>query len=192
LEDVTILNSHKKTDYEKRYNTWTSIIRMRVTDAKKRALKKKLDFNIDVEYLIKKLIETNYTCPYLGVKFEKRNSDYVLSIDRIDPTKGYVKGNIEITSRLANTMKNKATNSQLIKFAENTLKIKKENNKTSNKISDFLTTKQVAEEYPNYSINSLVHFRNTKRPQFPYYKFGRKIFYKREDIEYVMFKQNDK
>lgn len=192
MEDVTILNSHKKTDYEKRYNTWTSIIRMRVTDAKKRALKKKLDFNIDVEYLIKKLIETNYTCPYLGVKFEKRNSDYVLSIDRIDPTKGYVKGNIEITSRLANTMKNKATNSQLIKFAENTLKIKKENNKTSNKISDFLTTKQVAEEYPNYSINSLVHFRNTKRPQFPYYKFGRKIFYKREDIEYVIFKQNDK
>jgi hypothetical protein len=192
LEDVTILNSHKKTDYEKRYNTWTGIIRMRVTDAKKRALKKKLDFNIDVEYLIKKLIETNYTCPYLGVKFEKKNSDYVLSIDRIDPTKGYVKGNIEITSRLANTMKNKATNSQLIKFAENTLKIKKENNKTSNKISDFLTTKQVAEEYPNYSINSLVHFRNTKRPQFPYYKFGRKIFYKREDIEYVMFKQNDK
>lgn len=192
MEDVTILNSHKKTDYEKRYNTWTGIIRMRVTDAKKRALKKKLDFNIDVEYLIKKLIETNYTCPYLGVKFEKKNSDYVLSIDRIDPTKGYVKGNIEITSRLANTMKNKATNSQLIKFAENTLKIKKENNKTSNKISDFLTTKQVAEEYPNYSINSLVHFRNTKRPQFPYYKFGRKIFYKREDIEYVMFKQNDK
>ena len=192
MEDVTILNSHKKTDYEKRYNTWTSIIRMRVTDAKKRALKKKLDFNIDVEYLIKKLIETNYTCPYLGVKFEKRNSDYVLSIDRIDPTKGYVKGNIEITSRLANTMKNKATNSQLIKFAENTLKIKKENNKTSNKISDFLTTKQVAEEYPNYSINSLVHFRNTKRPQFPYCKIGRKIFYKREDIEYVIFKQNDK
>ena len=165
---------------------------MRVTDAKKRALKKKLDFNIDVEYVVKKLIETNYTCPYLGVKFEKRNSDYVLSIDRIDPTKGYVKGNIEITSRLANTMKNKATNSQLIKFAENTLKIKKENNKTNNKISDFLTTKQVAEEYPNYSMNSLVHFRKTKRPQFPYHKVGRKIFYKREDIEYVLFQQNDK
>ena len=84
---VTILNSYKKTDYERRYNTWTSIIRMRVTDAKKRAFKKNLDFNIDVEYLIKKLIETNYMCPYLGVKFEKRNSDYVLSIDRIDPLK---------------------------------------------------------------------------------------------------------
>lgn len=189
---VTILNSYKKTDYERRYNTWTSIIRMRVTDAKKRAFKKNLDFNIDVEYLIKKLIETNYMCPYLGVKFEKRNSDYVLSIDRIDPTKGYVKGNIEITSRLANTMKNKATNSQLIRFAENILKIKKENNQTNNKISDFLTTKQVAKDYPKYSINSLVHFRNTKRPQFPYHKIGRKIFYKREDIEYVLFQQNDK
>tara|TARA_R110002020_G_scaffold78176_1_gene196782 strand:+ start:265 stop:762 length:498 start_codon:yes stop_codon:yes gene_type:complete len=165
---------------------------MRVTDAKKRAFKKNLDFNIDVEYLIKKLIETNYMCPYLGVKFEKRNSDYVLSIDRIDPTKGYVKGNIEITSRLANTMKNKATNSQLMIFAENILKIKKEDNYYNNKIPEFLTTKQVAKDYPKYSINSLVHFRNTKRPQFPYYKIGRKILYKREDIEYVLFKQNDK
>lgn len=189
---VTILNTYKKTDYERRYNTWTGIIRMRVTDAKKRAFKKNLDFNIDVEYLIKKLIETNYMCPYLGVKFEKRNSDYVLSIDRIDPTKGYVKGNIEITSRLANTMKNKATNSQLMIFAENILKIKKENNYYNNKIPEFLTTKQVAKDYPKYSINSLVHFRNTKRPQFPYYKIGRKILYKREDIEYVLFKQNDK
>jgi len=192
LGNVTILNSHIKTDYERRYNTWTGIIRMRVTDAKKRALKKNLDFNIDVEYLIKKLIETNYICPYLGVKFEKRNSDYVLSIDRIDPTKGYVKGNIEITSRLANTMKNKATNSQLMIFAENILKIKKENNYYNKKIPEFLTTKQVAKDYPKYSINSLVHFRNIKRPQFPYYKIGRKILYKREDIEYVLFKQNDK
>ena len=189
---VTILNTYKKTDYERRYNTWTGIIRMRVTDAKKRAFKKNLDFNIDVEYLIKKLIETNYMCPYLGVKFEKRNSDYVLSIDRIDPTKGYVKGNIEITSRLANTMKNKATNSQLMIFAENILKIKKENNYYNKKIPEFLTTKQVAKDYPKYSINSLVHFRNIKRPQFPYYKIGRKILYKREDIEYVLFKQNDK
>ncbi len=192
MGNVTILNSHIKTDYERRYNTWTGIIRMRVTDAKKRALKKNLDFNIDVEYLIKKLIETNYICPYLGVKFEKRNSDYVLSIDRIDPTKGYVKGNIEITSRLANTMKNKATNSQLMIFAENILKIKKENNYYNKKIPEFLTTKQVAKDYPKYSINSLVHFRNIKRPQFPYYKIGRKILYKREDIEYVLFKQNDK
>ena len=192
MGNVTILNSYKKTDYERRFNTWTGIIRMRVTDAKKRAFKKNLDFNIDVEYLIKKLIETNYMCPYLGVKFEKRNSDYVLSIDRIDPTKGYVKGNIEITSRLANTMKNKATNSQLMIFAENILKIKKEDNYYNNKIPEFLTTKQVAKDYPKYSINSLVHFRNTKRPQFPYYKIGRKILYKREDIEYVLFKQNDK
>jgi len=89
-------------------------------------------------------------------------------------------------------MKNKATNSQLMIFAENILKIKKEDNYYNNKIPEFLTTKQVAKDYPKYSINSLVHFRNTKRPQFPYYKIGRKILYKREDIEYVLFKQNDK
>jgi hypothetical protein len=68
-------------------------------------------------------------CPYLGVKLltnpDERNSPNYFSIDRIDSSKGYVKGNIQIISRLANTMKNNATISQLIIFAENILKIHK-------------------------------------------------------------------
>lgn len=59
-------------------------------------------------------------CPVLGIKLEfglKRYSDNSPSIDRIDPTKGYVKGNVIVISRRANTIKNNATVDELFKIA---------------------------------------------------------------------------
>ena len=48
---------------------------------------------------------------------------------------------------------------------------------------DYLTEKQVADEYPIYTVNSLRFYRSTQRSLFPFHKIGRKVFYKREDIE---------
>lgn len=65
-------------------------------------------------------------CSLLGVELEYNNSvatNHSPSLDRIDPTKGYVLGNIEVISFLANRMKNNATPEQLIKFAKNVLRI---------------------------------------------------------------------
>lgn len=39
------------------------------------------------------------------------------SLDRIDPTRGYVRGNIQIISNLANRMKNNAKDEQLLRFS---------------------------------------------------------------------------
>lgn len=94
---------------------------------KERAAKRGLDFNLVAE-------DVNFPekCPVFGFalqrnqKIPKRNSP---SVDRIDPTKGYTKNNIQILSNLANVMKSDATPEELIQFAEWILKTyKKENN----------------------------------------------------------------
>lgn len=76
-------------------------------------------------------IETPTHCPYLGIELDysvlavnaKRTNS--ASIDRIDSTLGYVPGNIQVISILANRMKNNASREQLLTFARNVLEIHK-------------------------------------------------------------------
>lgn len=90
--------------------------------AKSRAKRKNVDFN-----LTPKDIVIPERCPYLGIllkpttkRGESRNQ--TCSLDRIDNTKGYVRGNVEVISWQANTMKNNATPEQLVSFAWEILK----------------------------------------------------------------------
>jgi hypothetical protein len=84
---------------------------------KTRAKKKGLGFDIEVADVVPPEF-----CPILGLRLErgkgcggKQNSP---SVDRIDPTKGYVKDNIQVISNLANLMKSDATPEQLLMFAD--------------------------------------------------------------------------
>ena len=58
-----------------------------------------------------------------------------------------------------------------------------DDNSSKKQLGDYLTEKEVAIDYPIYTVNSLRFFRSTQRSIFPYHKVGRKVFYKREDIE---------
>jgi len=61
------------------------------------------------------------TCPILGMPFIAGvggSCSNSISIDKIEPSLGYVVGNIQIISRLANVMKSNATPEQLLKFAD--------------------------------------------------------------------------
>ena len=63
-------------------------------------------------------------CPILNIKLEygagkDGNSPYHATLDRIDNSKGYVKNNVMIISRLANAMKNEASFLQLQSFINN-------------------------------------------------------------------------
>lgn len=65
------------------------------------------------------------TCPYLGIALAPGNRERHAAsptLDRIEPPKGYVEGNVEVISFLANTMKNNATLGQLVTFAEGVLR----------------------------------------------------------------------
>lgn len=66
-------------------------------------------------------IEIPEFCPVLGIRLErgiKCNQDSSPSIDRLVPTKGYVKGNIKVISNLANRIKADATSDQIKKVLE--------------------------------------------------------------------------
>lgn len=59
-------------------------------------------------------------CPVFGKKFTERGvgfSPWSPSIDKINPAKGYVRGNVQVISMLANAMKRNATPAQLQQFA---------------------------------------------------------------------------
>lgn len=86
--------------------------------AKKRAKERNLDFDIVEEDIV---VPTH--CPYLGIALvnsRPRGSSRrdVASLDRVDPTKGYIKGNVQVISQMANTMKSDASNMELISFAK--------------------------------------------------------------------------
>ena len=108
-----------------------------IRNIKYSAKRRNLDFDLDYTD-----IKLPKYCPLLGIelnytnnrnnKFLNLGDDYVdlgfndpskASVDRIDNTKGYVKGNIIILSRLANAMKNEASFEQLETFSKNILKL---------------------------------------------------------------------
>jgi hypothetical protein len=89
--------------------------------AKRRSKAKGHEFNID-----KTDVDIPILCPILGIPIVKvytkgkssgptSNSP---SLDRIDNTKGYIKGNVRVISHKANTMKHNASPMELIRFAE--------------------------------------------------------------------------
>lgn len=97
-----------------------------VNKAKQRAKKLGLEFNIDYT----DIIIPEY-CPILGIKFihgKPKDYQYSPSLDRIDSSKGYIKGNVAVISTLANTMKNKATREELEAFSKNILNYIDQNN----------------------------------------------------------------
>ncbi len=81
--------------------------------------------DIDAEYLKTLWEKQNGICPYTGIKMilpetsaQKDNISSLkkASLDRIDSTKGYTKGNVEFVCMAINLAKNNKTKQEMMKF----------------------------------------------------------------------------
>ena len=89
--------------------------------ARNRAKKKGTEFTIE-----EKDIKIPKLCPVFNKPLQKEFRPnggqlgaypYAASLDRIDNSKGYIKGNIQVLSMKANSMKSNATPEELLQFA---------------------------------------------------------------------------
>lgn len=121
LDNKTKINERQREYYRevKGRNYFEYTIR----NCKRRAKMSGLPFDLTTDDLVVPKV-----CPYLGIEICLENSKPLSnspSIDRIDNTKGYTKDNVQVISQLANSMKSKASEEELITFAENVLAIHK-------------------------------------------------------------------
>ena len=91
-----------------------------LNSARNRARIHNIDFSLSVEDIVIPEI-----CPYLQIPLTRirgqGRQDYNPSLDRIDSSKGYIKGNVRVISDKANRMKNSATKEELLQFAKSIL-----------------------------------------------------------------------
>ena len=86
---------------------WYNITSSKIS---KRSKRRNLDFNLTKEYVYKLFLEQQDKCALSGVDITLptrwNGSDYTASLDRIDNTKGYIKGNVQWLHKHVNIMKN--------------------------------------------------------------------------------------
>lgn len=108
-----------RTCTKKAWRLWRSepenVVRTLVNGARSRAKKGGFDFDLNFKDL-----PLPDVCPVLGIPFDSTNvtTPNSPSIDRLDPNKGYVKGNCVIISHMANRIKSNATPNQIRAVAD--------------------------------------------------------------------------
>lgn len=123
-ERYKLLPEEKKQQAIKAWNAWTNEHpEYRLwNQAKQSAKQRGLAFSIEKEDIF-----IPEFCPYLGVRLTNikggGRSGTNISLDRIDNTKGYIKGNVQVISSKANYMKRDASIQELLDFARGILEM---------------------------------------------------------------------
>ncbi len=85
------------------------------------ARKRKFDFDISIEDIV-----IPHLCPILGISMtlpgQGRRLNSTASVDRIDSTKGYVRGNIQVISWRANHLKSNSTHEERVALVTHDLR----------------------------------------------------------------------
>lgn len=78
------------------------------SNIQRNAQDRNLEFSLDIEYLDALMQKQNHKCAYSGLEIFVGNSKFpkTASLDRIDNSKGYIKGNVQWVHKDVNKMKN--------------------------------------------------------------------------------------
>jgi hypothetical protein len=109
-------NSRRRTTYNVAYRKTIEPRKKILYEATSRSNRRDLECNITLDDII---IPTH--CPYLGIPIfseGKNATNNSPSLDRINPKLGYVKGNVEVISHRANTLKSDGTLEEHIAIVE--------------------------------------------------------------------------
>lgn len=104
-------------------DTLNEILKIRLHDAKVRAKKKNLFINLTLNYLKELWNTQNGRCaltnfPMTCNLYNGKRNPYNISIDRINPDKGYEIGNVQLVCSSVNMMKGELTIKELKNFCQ--------------------------------------------------------------------------
>jgi hypothetical protein len=91
----------------------------------KNSKKRNQEYNVDLEYLKNLWQEQNGICPFTKKQLELRTHNYKnnshpysASLDRIDNSKGYIKGNVRFVALIFNYSRNCFSDEQVVQFCQ--------------------------------------------------------------------------
>ncbi len=118
--DKYLLKGNCRTDEYSPFRYYAKNIRSRIKDNPKYG-----ESDIDLEYLKQLYEEQNGKCPMtgIGMKLKANNRKELTgpetaSLDRIDNSKGYVKGNVRFVTYMYNMARNKFSDEDVIQFCK--------------------------------------------------------------------------
>ena len=121
-QDPKYVLHRNEMDKKRKHSNVKTLKKSLLASAKNRAQKKNLDFNITIDDF-----EIPDMCPLLNIKLSVNTDiakDNSYSLDRINSTKGYIKGNVWVISRRANALKGNASLEELEFLVSNLKKYK--------------------------------------------------------------------
>jgi len=114
-----LMNEDEKNDYKDKLKVWRgdNLIRVRVSGAKHRAVRKGIIFDITDDDIIDKLNEQDNKCYISKVPLSFNENDwYGMSLDRLDSNIGYTKENTIIVTKFVNISKNNLSLDEYIRL----------------------------------------------------------------------------
>ena len=116
---------YSKPEVIERRKEYYSSIPGKLASIKSRSRIKNLEFNVTLEYL-ESIYPDDSLCPLLNIPLDwnaPSKHPSTPSVDRIDSSKGYIKGNVQWVSWRANRLMSDATPDELLMVAQNYKKI---------------------------------------------------------------------